>query len=214
MGLEKVCRAGVERVELQQLDNMIMPPMLSDAKDRWIWAMDGLGKFTVASLKKLRQDNRFEPAPYVIKRNNWVPRKVDILAWRAELDRIPTRCALIRRNINVMSNLCPLCSEYPETVEHLFISCEFAQMVWNVVSQWCKLGPVFAFGMRDILDGHSYVSGSPKLKKAFHAVCLTTLWCISKSRNELVFQQKHSSLQKVVGDIKALSLLWVRARSK
>ncbi|KAJ0535737.1 putative RNA-directed DNA polymerase [Helianthus annuus] len=186
--------AGVERAELQQLDNMIMPPMLSDVKDRWIWALDGLGKFTVASLKKLLQDNRFEPAPYVIKRNNWVPRKVDILAWRAELDRIPTRCALIRRNINVTSNLCPLCSEYPETVEHLFISCEFAQMVWNVVSQWCKLSPVFAFGMRDILDGHSYVSGSPKLKKAFHAVCLTTLWCIWKSRNELVFQQKHSSL--------------------
>ncbi|KAM0047357.1 putative reverse transcriptase zinc-binding domain-containing protein [Helianthus debilis subsp. tardiflorus] len=136
------------------------------------------------------------------------------MAWRAELDRLPTRCALLRRNINVATDLCPLCGDFPETAEHLFVNCGFAQAVWHVVSQWCKIPPIYAFGIRDILEIHKYVTGSVKARKAIYAICLTSLWCVWKCRNEAVFNNTLWSLQKVIEEIKTLSLLWVKARAR
>ncbi|KAJ0828292.1 hypothetical protein HanRHA438_Chr17g0835561 [Helianthus annuus] len=67
---------------------------------------------------------------------------------------------------------------YCETSDHLLVSCEFAQIVWLVVFQWCKTDPVIAFSLQDILDAHQRFGGSEKKKKAFHAICLVTLWSI------------------------------------
>ncbi|XP_076917527.1 uncharacterized protein LOC143577631 [Bidens hawaiensis] len=45
---------------------------------------------------------------YIMKWSKWVPAKCNIHAWRAEMDRIPTRGALERRNISVSDNVCAL----------------------------------------------------------------------------------------------------------
>ncbi|KAF5802616.1 hypothetical protein HanRHA438_Chr06g0270621 [Helianthus annuus] len=95
-----------------------------------------------------------------------------------------------------------------------FVTCCFVQMVSQLVSQWCKLQPIFAFRVRDLLDLHLYVGGSAKFKKAIHAICHTAFWCIWRCRNAAVFKHKRPSMQTVMGDIKGMSFLWVKARSK
>ncbi|XP_022031509.1 uncharacterized protein LOC110932487 [Helianthus annuus] len=189
-------------------------PGLTGDSDRWIWTLDGSGAFSVQCVKAALKRQQHVPSPYTIKHNNWVPKKVEILAWRAEMERLPTKCALERRNINVGSILCPICSEHNETAEHLLVSCGFAQAIWQAISLWLKIPPIFAFGLKDILELHNFVGVSLKSKKAVYAVCLSVMWCVWKARNELIFNQTGWSLEKVVGDIKALSFLWVKARSK
>ncbi|MFS7936949.1 hypothetical protein Hanom_Chr05g00421751 [Helianthus anomalus] len=106
------------------------------------------------------------------------------------------------------------CVENTETCDHLFVSCGFAQIVWQVVFQWCKLQPVIAFSIRYILDAHKFFGGSVKKKKAFHAVCLVTLWAIWTHRNDLMFAGKAKSITAIVEEIKAKSYTWVKHRSK
>ncbi|KAF5791018.1 putative RNA-directed DNA polymerase [Helianthus annuus] len=205
---------GVETVEFQQLEAELGQPSLSSDPDKWVWTLDGLGSFSVGSLKRALVESRYVSPSRVSRWNSWVPKKVGIVVWRAELDRLPTRSALIQRHVNVPSILCPTCGEVPETVEHVFVSCGFAQSVWSVISQWCKLQPIFAFSIKDLLDTDIYTSGSGKYKKALHAVVLTTIWSIWKHRNARVFDQAPCSIQAVIGEVKTVSHLWVKHRSK
>nr|GEZ67430.1 RNA-directed DNA polymerase, eukaryota, reverse transcriptase zinc-binding domain protein [Tanacetum cinerariifolium] len=51
----------------------------------------------------------------------YVPIKVNVFAWRARLDRLPTRDNLAKRGVNMVSTLCPVCDSFLEDVQHLFL---------------------------------------------------------------------------------------------
>ncbi|GKB41918.1 RNA-directed DNA polymerase, eukaryota, reverse transcriptase zinc-binding domain protein [Tanacetum coccineum] len=53
---------------------------------------------------------------------NVVPIKVNILAWRVPLDKLPTRLNLSRLGMEISSILCPLCNVAVESSSHLFFS--------------------------------------------------------------------------------------------
>ncbi|XP_035834340.1 uncharacterized protein LOC110885736 [Helianthus annuus] len=106
------------------------------------------------------------------------------------------------------------CGEDQEYVEHLFVTCGFAQTVCNLVSQWCKLPPIYAFQVRDLLDLHLYVDGSAKTKKVIQAICHMVFWCIWRCQNEAVLNQGQISMQEIMGDVKGLSFLLIKAHPK
>ncbi|KAD3338546.1 hypothetical protein E3N88_34067 [Mikania micrantha] len=47
------------------------------------------------------------------------------------------------------------CEEHYESVEHIFVSCRDAQIIWDYISNWCKIGPLLemekanSFGIRN-----------------------------------------------------------------
>ncbi|XP_076952132.1 uncharacterized protein LOC143625763 [Bidens hawaiensis] len=125
------------------------------------------------------------------------------------MERIPVLFSLAKRGISVPSVVCPICEE-----EHLMISCDFAQMVWSVITSWCKVPSIYAFSVKDLLELHKYTFFPKRKAKAFYVVCLTTIWCIWRARNVLVFEGKSVSLNNVMGEIKTLSFLWVKNRGK
>ncbi|MFS7922580.1 putative reverse transcriptase zinc-binding domain-containing protein [Helianthus anomalus] len=151
--------------ELQQLSSLIEGFSATVGRDRWKWHLDSSEHFTVASIKKSIQDHIGPNQEYVVEWNNWLPKKIGIVAWRAVKERLPTRDALAKRGIAVQSTECILCREHPETSEHLLVSCEYAQVVWQILFQWCKSQPIFAFSIKDILDSHHQFGGSKKKKK-------------------------------------------------
>nr|XP_043618954.1 uncharacterized protein LOC122590843 [Erigeron canadensis] len=157
---------------------MFFPPRLSDGPDKWEWILNGSKVFLVSDIKSHLANHRFSHSGYVFKWNNWVPRKVSILSWRAPLDRILVCTALTRRNITVASISCPICGFGEESVDHIFIDCGFAHSIWAAISQWCNIPPIFAFSFKDLLDIHVYMRGSVSLKKAFYGVVLVAIWCI------------------------------------
>ncbi|KAJ0436283.1 putative reverse transcriptase zinc-binding domain-containing protein [Helianthus annuus] len=146
--------------------------------------------------------------------NNWVPKKVCFVAWRASLDRLPTVSALRRRNISIQNPMCRLCGDFEETLEHLFVSCQFSQTIWHLISQWCHLPPIFAFHFHDLITIHQNLGGSKKRRKVYHAIILTVLWSLWRTRNNAVFNNKPPQVTAVIEESKSLSYLWIKNRSK
>ncbi|XP_076888484.1 uncharacterized protein LOC143538932 [Bidens hawaiensis] len=180
-------RSGSELEELRQLLLLCQGVVLEGGTDTVGWELDGVGGFSVSSLKDRLKDVRFAVPNYTITWNNWVPGKVGILAWRAELNRVPVLSILYKRNIIDGSLDCPACGESEETTEHFFVSCGLAQEVWQAITLWCKVPYIFAFSVRDILDLYKFTKFPRRKAKYFHAVCLVSIWCLWKARNDMVF---------------------------
>ncbi|XP_035842805.1 uncharacterized protein LOC118489214 [Helianthus annuus] len=204
----------VAAVQLQQLQLLTGCWVGSGKKDCWKWNYDNNGIFTVAGIKGiLSSANRTVPNN-VFLWSNWVPKKVGLVAWRAEMERLPTRRALANRNIPVPNQMYVLCSDYVESCEHVFVSCHYAQMLWQNLAMWCGLPPIIAFGINDLLTLQDSASGSRRKRKVVHAIILVTFWSIWKMRNETVFKQGVPNVTRTLDEIKSMAYLWVKSRSK
>ncbi|KAK1423184.1 hypothetical protein QVD17_18479 [Tagetes erecta] len=149
----------------------------------------------------------------VFKWNNWVPKKVNVMNWRASLNRLPTLISLQARGVNVQTSTCLLCNEADETAEHVFTACPKVTTVWNSVASWCKISPLYAFSINDIFELHVHKPGSPIWKKLINAIVLVTCWCFWKARNEQSHGNKVKTADQIVNEVKAMSFLWIRNRA-
>lgn len=149
----------------------------------------------------------------IFKWKNWVPKKVNIMNWRASLDRLPTLTSLQARGVPVQSVSCPLCQEAEETTEHVFTSCPTSITVWNSVARWCKITPIYAFYMQNILELHVHKPGSTTWKKMVNAIALVTRWCFWRARNERLHNNKVKITEQIVNEVKAMACLWIGNRA-
>ncbi|XP_022007783.1 uncharacterized protein LOC110907058 [Helianthus annuus] len=201
-----------EELQLQNLTTLLSNFNVVAGRDEWIWKLYPSVGFSVADIKnKAAVYNRSIP-DYIFLWNNSVPKKVGVVSWRAVLERLPKRAALAARNIDVGDTRCPFCGEYEETSEHLFASCQFSQMVWSVITQWCKVPPLIAFSFKDVLDLHLTVSGSKRRKKVLNAITQVVVWSMWRMRNEVIFNHASPSVVKVVEEIKYMAFLWIKNR--
>ncbi|KAJ0558404.1 putative reverse transcriptase zinc-binding domain-containing protein [Helianthus annuus] len=205
---------GSESAEFQVLLGLLSVVVVSQGVDKQVWNMDDTGLFSVSSIKKILSSTDRTLPSRIFSWNNWIPKKVGMVAWRAEKDRLPTREALIRRQINITDASCVLCGECMESSEHLFVACHFAQTVWQNIASWCKIPPIVAFDFKDLLDLHDFSSGPQKRKKTMQAIFHIVIWCIWKTRNEVIFRNSQPNVIKVLEEVKSLGYLWVKNRSR
>ncbi|GKF34181.1 RNA-directed DNA polymerase, eukaryota [Tanacetum coccineum] len=65
--------------------------------------------------------------------------KVNVLAWKISMDRLPTRVNLHRRGVQVSPISCPICCEALENLDHLLFCCDLAKDIarFNQVQNKC-----------------------------------------------------------------------------
>nr|GEY88525.1 RNA-directed DNA polymerase, eukaryota [Tanacetum cinerariifolium] len=139
LSLQRTVRGGVEAHQLDLLQNLIGPTILTNLEDRWVWDLNGEGVFHVKDLRNLL-DESFLPKDTTATR--WVksiPIKINVIAWKVYLDRLPTRLNLIRRGVQVPSLSCPVCNAAYEDMSHLLSSCDLANDVVRLVCRWWNL---------------------------------------------------------------------------
>uniref|UniRef100_A0A251TXQ6 Putative RNA-directed DNA polymerase, eukaryota, Reverse transcriptase zinc-binding domain protein n=1 Tax=Helianthus annuus TaxID=4232 RepID=A0A251TXQ6_HELAN len=200
--------------ELQEIAAALSDVSFGTGQDYWVWKLNASGSFTVNSMRRLVQKVRSSDLGTGFQWNSWAPIKVNFLAWRLSLDRIPTLMALARRQVNLESTICRFCGEMDESADHLFVGCGFTQVVWDFVARWCNIRPFYALDVKDLVNMHMHVNGPRKWQKAYYTVILTTIWSIWKCRNEVIFNQKEPKMERLIEEIRTLSYLWVRNRSK
>ncbi|MFS7932698.1 putative reverse transcriptase zinc-binding domain-containing protein [Helianthus anomalus] len=120
-----------ELSEWQVLSAALGSVSLDTGEDRWSWLGNGSKDFSVAAVKHLISSSRDYSSRYVMEWCKWVPKKCNIFAWRADMNRIPTCDVLGRRGMSVIDDLCSFCGEELETVSHIFSACPISMGVWE-----------------------------------------------------------------------------------
>ncbi|KAJ0680603.1 putative reverse transcriptase zinc-binding domain-containing protein [Helianthus annuus] len=144
----------------------------------------------------------------------WVPTKVNIHSWRMEMGKIATGVALKNRNVQLGEPLCPLCGSDDESVDHLFIACQAASVIWNGISSWCKIPNIFAFSIKDLLGIYKEIRASESKKEAVQGIILIACWSLWRARNNLMFSHIEIRIDRILSEVKALGFLWFSSRSR
>nr|GEU41233.1 RNA-directed DNA polymerase, eukaryota, reverse transcriptase zinc-binding domain protein [Tanacetum cinerariifolium] len=129
-------RGGVEIQQFEHMKEKVEGCILADMMDRWFWALEGSGKFTIMSVRKLIDDFML---PEVSSKTRWikaVPIKVNVHAWKVKLDGLPTRLNISRRGIDVESILCPMCGKAVESTSRIFFTCQMSKEILRKISRW------------------------------------------------------------------------------
>ncbi|GKC15545.1 RNA-directed DNA polymerase, eukaryota, reverse transcriptase zinc-binding domain protein, partial [Tanacetum coccineum] len=182
-------RSGREESELNDLQHEISSIILSSNPDSWRW---------------------------LLRWNNLVPGKINILAWRIRNYRLPTRTNIDKRGIDIHSILCPFCEEQIEDEYHIFALCPFSINIWDLIRKWWGLDVIpldTASNVLEMADDGDLNFGE-KISSLFDVVVLCDIWWIWRARNLLVFQSVKVNMINIIDDIIATSYLWIKNRAK
>ncbi|GJZ31568.1 RNA-directed DNA polymerase, eukaryota [Tanacetum coccineum] len=132
-------RGGMEQHQFSELNSIYGSVSLSSCSDRWVCSLSSDGRFSVKEVRSAI-DDLYLPSHSVPTR--WVkviPIKINIFAWRARRDCLPTRINLIQRGVSLDSSSCPICNSGEEDVDHVFFGCNLAQVVSRRLCRWWDL---------------------------------------------------------------------------
>ncbi|XP_022031960.1 uncharacterized protein LOC110933025 [Helianthus annuus] len=205
--------SSVEVAELHGCLGLLAGLKSSGSKDKWRWTPSASGIFSTQSFKAFSIDPELPVCSFSVRRCRWVPAKCNILVWRAAMDRLPTKSALIKRNISVGSGLCVFCNDAMEYVDHLFTARLLVHRVWSMFSEWVKMQPFFAFSIYDILELHKSWVGNKESKEIVKGLVITTCWCIWRARNLQIFENGSGNEDDIFREVKSLSFFWFKNRS-
>ncbi|XP_071709390.1 uncharacterized protein [Rutidosis leptorrhynchoides] len=154
-----------------------------------MWTIDTDGRFRVKTLAstidaQLLGSNRSSASTL---RNNIIPKKIEIFAWRTRKKRLPVRIELDKRGIDLDSVRCPLCDDDLESVEHSIIFCKHALDIWERVYKWWNMGSFSSYSIEEALGDDPASHGSKFGKKFWLAVRWVSAYLIWKNRNNKVF---------------------------
>jgi len=96
-------------------------------QDTWRWEGETNGRYTVRNAYRLLDrgsPNENQDGVFNIIWKLKIPIKASIFAWRLIGDRLPTKCNLRRRNIEIYDISCPFCRNHGEDASHLFFNCD------------------------------------------------------------------------------------------
>ncbi|KAJ0667015.1 putative RNA-directed DNA polymerase [Helianthus annuus] len=203
-----------EAAELAELCAAVADVVLSEREDGWGWKGDQSGVFSVISAKKLLEKLEGSVTEFKLEWCKWVPIKCNLFVWRAGLGRIPTGDELQKRGIDVGEGICPLCKSEVETAAHLFTSCYIAAVLWQKISSWCRIPPIYPFSVKDLLEFHKYCSLSSEAKVALHGIIFSACWCLWLMRNKAIFSAAVVKVDCIFSEVKSLGFLWYNNRSK
>nr|GEX23687.1 RNA-directed DNA polymerase, eukaryota [Tanacetum cinerariifolium] len=113
--------------------------MLSPLQDRWVCNLNGDGCFRVKDFRTAIDDCFLPSSDESTRWLKYVPKKINIFAWRARHQRLPTRDNLAKRGVQIDSNSCPVCGDYPEDVQHLLFGCNLAKSIFHKICRWWNL---------------------------------------------------------------------------
>ena len=165
------------------------------------------------SARRTIEDSVLPVGNRITRRNRFVPIKVNTFIWRLALDRLPTRCNLDRRGIDLPSLLCPICDGHVEEARHLFFSCQLAMEVWGRVERWLQQSFPMFMNMDDVFD---WIDSRPATRMdriITDTVCLTALWVLWTYRNAVVFGTVEYRKQFIFDNIVSFSFIWFSRRN-
>ncbi|XP_071692431.1 uncharacterized protein [Rutidosis leptorrhynchoides] len=204
--------------DLTELNNFISSVSLYDCPDSWKFTLDSSGTFTTSTMSKLINALKYgvHSKSITLPRNKFVPQKVFIFSWRVIQQKIPVRCELDKKGIDLHTILCPLCNQHTETIDHALINCHNVTSIWLQILDWWNQINTSISNINDAIisdQGLSYTSIGSSLWQATKWITCYIVW---KHRNLKVFKRKEWNPAWIISEIQTQSFSWIsnRARKK
>ena len=186
-------------------------------KDSLRWSADPSGIYSSKSAYRLLISvNRDIPQPNIYNlfwRLN-IPPRAAVFAWRILKNRLPTRYNLLKRNVSVPDQTCPLCRSHQEEAGHLFFHCKVTTVLWWESMSWIKMAGPLAASPADhfiqFCDGFGTAINQTR-RRCWWIALTSTIW---QHRNSLVFQGKSFDPPKVMEDSLFLLWSWLKTRDR
>ncbi|XP_050222174.1 uncharacterized protein LOC126672268 [Mercurialis annua] len=105
---------------------------------------------------------------------------------------LEVKCNLINRGMKI-DHYCPRCNSEPETVLHVFWSCDYAQQIWSLWEGAAKVKPGKGWSIQDMM-----VEAFKRLTKADFVIFGMMLWIIWSNRNNMIFGKKGKPTHQVL----------------
>lgn len=113
-----------------------------------------------------------------------VPIKLNILAWKIALRRIPSKINLSKRGICCINDLCAVCGDNPEDEDHIFRQCTTASQLLRLICGWWNINLDQIPSLNGLLSWAESLGFNGAKRELFMAVIYTFFWCIWRARNE------------------------------
>ncbi|XP_026416252.1 uncharacterized protein LOC113311660 [Papaver somniferum] len=126
--------------------------------------------------------------------------RIQQFLWKEVFNLIPTKEALGYVVVGD-NNLCPLCDQHTESVEHFFMSCAVSGLVWFAVAGWSDNSQLsltdWICSWFDSLHNR-HITIQEVVKRS------TIVWCIWTARCDKVFQNKNFNPETTIQRCKSV----------
>jgi len=184
-------------------------------QDIRVWGINENGCFSVktayASLTK-RGDGTHSEVFKLLWKAKAFP-AVTITAWRALLDRLPTRESLDRRGVTMESTLCVLCQAKAESCQHLFLECDAAVRVWELCYRWIGILSVQHNALKNHFENFTLIQASNKQDMVWKGIWVAIIRSIWEHRNLIVFKQGVADAEEMFQQVQLKSWLWMKNKA-
>ncbi|GJR45913.1 RNA-directed DNA polymerase, eukaryota [Tanacetum coccineum] len=210
----RTVKGGAESQQLTHIFDLLGPVILSNMEDRWVWDLNGDGEFRVKDVRTLLDATFLPKADIPTRWIKTIPIKVNIFAWKASLNRLPTRYNLDRRGVEVSSLSCPICNSTHEDTNHLLFRCGLATDVMRLVCRWWNVLWIPVNSYQEWIAWFKSLRMSSSSKGVPEGVFYTAWWSIWYFRNQLLFAAQKPRKEALFDDIVMRSFNWSIARGK
>nr|GFB94886.1 RNA-directed DNA polymerase, eukaryota [Tanacetum cinerariifolium] len=119
---------GEESAQLSRISDLLDTVVLSNMGDHRSWDLNGDGCFRVIDVHRMLDDMLLLKSDVPSRWVKQIPIKVNVLAWKISMDRLPTRVNLHRRGVQVS----PIFVLFAVRPSRIWITCCF-------VATWQKI---------------------------------------------------------------------------
>nr|KAJ0216241.1 hypothetical protein LSAT_V11C300125010 [Lactuca sativa] len=198
--------------EINMLASRIRDFQTVQGNDKWVCTLSSDGIFHVDRLRIQIDRWNLPTLETPLKWIHEIPLKVTCFMWRANLERIPTACALLKGGIQLTSPICSYCENAEEDASHVLFRCPMAAKVWEWVLSWCDLLNVHFESVEELLKFTAHWGTCEKKRRSLISIGYGTTWLIWKARCDWVFKKTKTSPAKVADLVKSTVFLWIKYR--
>ncbi|GJT74504.1 DNA-directed DNA polymerase [Tanacetum coccineum] len=175
------------------------------------WSLNPSGLFLVVSARKFIEEQLSICSGTPTRWIKLVPIKVNILAWRLALDKLPTRLTMSLRGLELPSIHFPVCNSNVESTSYLFFACNVARDISSNILMWRGL-PVASYQ-----DWNGWIDSlklQKEVKEYLEATFLVAWWHIWRYRNSVIFTSIIPKKATLFDNIVSQSFAWCNVRAK
>ncbi|KAK3223218.1 hypothetical protein Dsin_010243 [Dipteronia sinensis] len=180
--------------------------------DTLYWSYESNGLFSVKSYWQHLEERHMGDSTYFTDIwRGFCPPKIETFVWQLIHGRILVKIVIHRFGVTTGLNMeCPLCLLEVETVDHLFLGCNWSWRLWFKCMSLCDVCGCSSYSILQWWRGWRGMCPRRKSERAWSSLFFAVVWTIWETRNIKVFDNRDTSLNQAEDLVKFRVAWWFK----